>query len=91
MSSNQRSIPCSCDPQSLVLTPNVGIDQSHGGVNAIVDVQEHPDTGKTGTISFSGGVKAFLTYDETGSLLGYTLTDSNASTETSVANILSIM
>lgn len=90
MSMNQRSIPCRCDPQSNVLTPNVDINQPHDGV-AIVDIQEHPESGKTGTISFAGGVKAFLTYDETGSLLGCTLTDSNASTETSVANILARM
>jgi hypothetical protein len=88
---NPRSIPCICDPLSLVLTPSMGFDQSIGGVNAIVDIQNDPVGGRTGTISFAGAVKAFLTFGDDGSLIGYTLTDNNVSTETSVANILAAM
>lgn len=83
---SQRSIPCGCDPQTLILTPNMGIGQDI--INAMVDMRDDGFGGKTGTLSFGGGVKAFLTFDDCGRVIGYTLADYNVGTQSSVENIL---
>lgn len=83
---SQRSIPCGCDPQTFILTPNMGIGQSI--TNAVVDMQDDGIGGKTGTLSFGGVVKAFLTFDDCGRVIGYTLADYNVGTQSSVENIL---
>lgn len=86
---NQRSIPCACDPHTWILTPDMGVGQNI--TNAVIDIQDDPFGGKTGTLSFAGRVMAFLTFDDTGILISYTLTDTDASTQSSVENILAIM
>lgn len=83
---SQRSIPCGCDPQTLILTPNMNINQNI--INAIINVQDDEFGGKTGTLSFGGSVKAFLTFDDCGRIIGYTLADFNVGTQSSVENIL---
>lgn len=86
---SQRSIPCSCDPQTWILTPNMGVGQNI--INAVLDVQDDPFGGKTGTLSFGGMVKAFLTFDDSGQVIGYTLADYNVGTQNSVENILAFI
>lgn len=82
----QLTISCSCDPATWILTPSMNIGQNV--INAIINILDDGLGGKTGTLSFSGVVKAFLTLDDSGRVIGYTLTEHNASTQQSVENIL---
>lgn len=89
MFNNQRHIQCSCDPDTWILTPNIGTGPNI--TTAVIDMRDDPIGGKTGTLSFSGRVKAFLTLDDCGRVITYTLTDSDASSQMSVENILANM
>lgn len=86
---SQRSIPCGFDPQTLILTPGMNIGQNV--TNATVDMRDDGLGGKSGTLSFGGGVKAFLTFDDSGRVIGYTLADYNVGTQSSVENILAFI
>lgn len=88
MHMNQRSIPCNFDPNTHVLTPTM---DPGAMINAVIDTQSDDMGGRGGTLSFAGGVKAFLAMDEAGRIIGYSLVDHNAETQQSVENILSTM
>lgn len=89
MFNNQRHIQCSCDPSTLILTPNMGSGPNI--TTAVIDMRDDPIGGKTGTLSFSGRVKAFLTLDDCGRVISYTLTDGDVPSQLSVENILAYM
>jgi hypothetical protein len=74
------------DPVTMVLMPC-----STPGPNitlAVIEMQ-HNNGSLSGTLSYAGMVRAFLTFDDTGSrILGYTLVAGDNVTQQSVANIL---
>lgn len=86
MHMNHRSIPCNFDPNTHVLTPSMSPDNAM--INAVINTQSDDMGGRGGTLSFSGGVKAFLTMDDSGRIIGYSLTDHNDNIQQSVENIL---
>lgn len=84
-----RQIQCTFD-QNNILTPG-GIAGQPNITYAELQCQNTPD-GLTGTLSWAGVVKAFLTFDMTGRrVLSITLTDYDPSTATSVNNIVSVL
>lgn len=82
----QRQIPCMMGPD-LILVPNM-----LGQVHATIDVQQTGIGGIAGSLSFGGGVRAFLTFDDTGRhVLSYTLTVGDNATQRSVENIIAAL
>ena len=82
-----RNIPCVVDPNTWILNPcSAG---TPGSIFAQIVYQETPVGGKTGTLSFGGMPRAFLTFDDSGRcLLSYTLTSQDIITTASVENIV---
>ncbi|AEV89587.1 hypothetical protein OBP_150 [Pseudomonas phage OBP] len=59
---------------------------------ALVNIQGDQVTGKTGTISYAGSVRAFLTFDHLGLRVeSYTLTVQDYATQVSVENIVRVI
>lgn len=86
---SQRTINCLIDPATLVLVPCVT-----PGPNVTLAIIETVLTGNgvTGTLSYAGQVRAFLTFDPTGTqIIGWTLTANDYSTQQSVANIIAAL
>ena len=82
-------IQCNLD-QQLILTPSNSPSPSI--VIAVIQTSVDSRSGKTGVISWSGAVKAFLTFDPTGTqVISYTLTVNDYATEKSVENILRVL
>lgn len=87
----QQQIICLVDG-NYVLSPTVGVLNAPNTVVALVTKSAGPDGTITGILSWSGAVRAFLTYDMTGNrILSYTMADSTQQAYQSVENILRAM
>lgn len=58
----------------------------------MIQYNDTPESGKTAVVSWSGGAKAFLTFDPTGTqVISYTLTVNDYATQASIENILRVL
>lgn len=84
-----RQVHCSFD-QNQVLTP-VGIPGPDTTI-ALIDINDDSLMGKTGTISYAGNVRAFITFDQVGARVeSYTLTMQDFATQASIENIIRVL
>lgn len=86
---SNRQISCIFD-QAGILTPSML--QGPNTTVATVVINVDPVNGKTGTISYGGAVRAFLTFDHLGTRVeSYTLTMQDYATQASIENIIRVI
>lgn len=78
-------IPCTVDPNHI-LTPVAG--NLPAITNATVEYQETEVGGRTAVIAFNGAPQAFLTLDNGGQVIGYSLVNQSVEAQASVENII---
>lgn len=84
-----RQINCTFD-QNQILTPTVNPGPNTTVATVVINGDE--TTGKTGTISYAGVVRAFLTFDHLGLRVeSYTLTVQDYATQVSIENIVRVI
>lgn len=87
----QQQINCLVDG-NYVLSPAFDGVNAPNSVVALIAKSAGPDGSITGVLSWSGAVRAFLTYDMTGNrVLSYTMADGTQQAYQSVENILRAM
>lgn len=84
---SQLSIPCTLGMNN-VLFPAFNQPPI---TNAIVDFQQTDVGGRTAVLKFNGMPQAFLTLDDTGRVIGYTMTVYTEEARQSVENIISAL
>ena len=80
-----QQIPCTVDPNHI-LTPVAG--NIPAITNATVQYQETEVGGRTAVIAFNGAPQAFLTLDDGGQVIGYTMANPTDEAQASVENII---